>query len=189
MELKEAIYERRSVRKYNDKIVANEDLQEIIDAALWAPSAVNLQQWYFVVCRSAEAIEKLTGIMTGTLPHLTKILEDRFKNNPEVIDETLVFVKNMGGAKVCVLTFLQSEKYDEGTAAIQSAAAAMENMVLMAHSKGISSCWMTAPLHVEEELRKAFAPDKGPLVAAVVLGYSDVVPKAPKRKKGRYKII
>ena len=189
MELKDAIYARRSVRKYNNKPISDDDLQEIIEAALWAPSAVNLQHWYFVVCKSDEAIKKLTGIMEGTLPKLTEILENRFKNNPEVISETVNFVKNMGGAKVCVLTFLQSEEYDESTAAIQSAAAGMENMVLMAQSKGISSCWLTAPLHVEGDLRQAFAPNKGPLVATVVLGYSDTVPKAPRRKEGRYKII
>ena len=189
MELKDAIYSRRSVRKYNNKPISDEDLQEIIDAALWAPSAVNLQHWYFVICKSEEAIEKLTGIMEKTLPKLTQTLENRFKNNPEVIDETVNFVKNMGGAKVCVLTFIQSTEYDEGTAAIQSAAAAMENMVLMAQSKGISSCWLTAPLHVEGELRQVFAPDKGSLVAAIALGYSDTVPKAPRRKEGRYKII
>ena len=45
MELKEAIYGRRSVRKFSDKRISDEDLQEILDAGLWAPSAVNLQPW------------------------------------------------------------------------------------------------------------------------------------------------
>ncbi len=189
MDLKEAIYNRRSVRKYNDKDISDSDIKEIIDAGLWAPSAVNLQPWYFVVCRSENSIKKLNEIMGGSIFGLKKVLDNRFKANPEVIDETVNFVKSMGGAKTIILTFLQREDYDEYTAAVESAAAAMQNIVLTAYSKGISSCWLTAPLHVEEELRAEFAPKKGRLLAAITLGYSDLKPRAPKRKDGRFVII
>lgn len=189
MELKEAIYGRRSVRKYKDEKISDKDLEEIIDAGFWAPSAVNLQPWYYVVCKSDESKEKLNEIMDGSIFALKKVLDSRFKNNPEVIEETVTFVKSLGNADVCLLTFLQQEDYDEPTAAIQSAAAGMQNMVLTAYSKGISSCWLTAPLHVEKELRAEFAPDKGQLVAALVFGYSDLEPRAPRRKDGRVKII
>ena len=189
MDLKEAVYSRRSVRKYNDKQISDEDLNEIIEAGLWAPSAVNLQPWYFVVCRSDEALKDLNEIMGGSIFGLTKVLNNRFKSNPEVIDETVNFVKSMGGAKTVILTFLQQEEYDEYTAAVESAAAAMQNIVLTAYSKGISSCWLTAPLHVEKELRERFAPGKGHLLAAITLGYSDLKPKAPRRKDGRFVII
>lgn len=189
MELKEAIYGRRSVRKYLDKKISDVDFNEIIDAGLWAPSAVNLQPWYFVVCRSDEAKTKLHEIMQGSIFGLKKVLDNRFKNHPEVIAETVEFVQSLGNADICMLSFLQQDEYDEQGAAIQSAAAAMQNMVLTAYSKGISSCWLTAPLHVEKELRAEFAPDKGPLLAAVVFGYSDMEPRAPRRKDGRVKVL
>lgn len=189
MDLKEAIYGRRSVRKYTDQAISDTDLNELLEAGTWAPSGVNLQPWYFVVCRSEEAMIRLNKIMGGTIFGLTKVLNERFKSNPEVIDETLNFVKSMGGAKVCILTFLQRDNYDEELAAIESSAAAMQNIVLTAYSKGIASCWLTAPLHVEDELRAEFAPDKGRLIAAITLGYPAVEPKAPKRKEGRITII
>ena len=189
MELKEAIYGRRSVRKYSDKNISDEDLKEIIEAGLWAPSAVNLQPWYFVVCRSDDALKSLNQIMGGSIFGLTKVLNNRFKSNPEVIEETVNFVKSLGGAKTVILTFLQQEDYDEKIAAIESAAAAMQNIVLTAYSKGIASCWLTAPLHVEKELSEKFAPGKGPLLAAITLGYSDACPRAPRRKDGRFVII
>jgi len=47
MECKEVIYGRRSVRKFSDRVIEDAVLEEIIDAALWAPSGVNLQPWYF----------------------------------------------------------------------------------------------------------------------------------------------
>lgn len=189
MELKDAIYGRRSVRKYNNKPISDEDLNEILDAAMWAPSGVNLQPWYFVVCKSDQSMKKLSEIMGGTIFGLTKVLNERFKFNPEIVDETLQFIKNMGGASVCILAFLHRNEYDEELAAIESTAAAMQNIVLTAYSKGISSCWLTAPLHVESELREVFAPEKGKLIGAITLGYSDTMPKPPKRKGGRIEII
>jgi len=189
MELKEAIYGRRSVRKYTEKRISDEDINEILDAGMWAPSAVNLQPWYFVVVRSEEALTKLNKIMGGSIFALTNVLNNRFKSNPEVIEETVSFVKSLGGASTVILAFLQQEEYDEYLGAVESAAAAMQNMILTAYSKGISSCWLTAPLHVEDELRKEFAHGKGHLLAAITLGYSDVLTKAPRRKDGRYIIV
>ena len=42
---------------------------------------------------------------------------------------------------------------------------------------------------MSEQLQKAFAPEHGPLVAAVTLGYPKALPKAPRRKDGRYALI
>ena len=46
MELRDCIYGRRSVRKYSSQRIADETLEEILDAAMWAPSGVNLQPGY-----------------------------------------------------------------------------------------------------------------------------------------------
>ena len=45
MELMEAIRTRRSVRRYQDREVPRELLEELMEAACWAPSADNLQPW------------------------------------------------------------------------------------------------------------------------------------------------
>ena len=42
---------------------------------------------------------------------------------------------------------------------------------------------------MEDELRAEFAPGKGHLLAAITLGYSDLKPKAPRRKDGRFVIV
>ena len=49
MDLDKAIRNRRSVRKYNDLRVSDEELRLIIQAGTWAPSACNLQQWKFII--------------------------------------------------------------------------------------------------------------------------------------------
>ena len=48
MEFKDVVYGRRSVRRFKDTLVDDKILKEIVDAALWAPSGVNLQPWYYV---------------------------------------------------------------------------------------------------------------------------------------------
>ena len=47
----EAIKKRRSVRAYADEKVSEEDIERLIDAARWAPSAGNIQPWEFVVVK------------------------------------------------------------------------------------------------------------------------------------------
>ena len=51
MNVKEAIMGRRSVRKYKKTPIREEDIREILEAGIMAPSASNLQPWYFVAVR------------------------------------------------------------------------------------------------------------------------------------------
>ena len=49
MELKTAIWTRRSVRNFKDTPIDHADIEEIMEGTLMAPSAINLQPWYFAV--------------------------------------------------------------------------------------------------------------------------------------------
>ncbi|PKM76462.1 MAG: nitroreductase [Firmicutes bacterium HGW-Firmicutes-15] len=191
METREAVFGRRSIRKYLDKHIELEVLQDILEGAIMAPSAVNNQPWYFLAIQSDEQMQKLRGIFKEVSEKSKAVLEERFPNNPEVISETLGFLTGLGDAKVCVLVFLLKPSADYDIIAVQSVSAAIENLCLMAYDKGIGSCWMTAPLTAGfgDILAREFAPGAGKFVAAVTLGYSAVTPQAPKRKQGRYNII
>ncbi len=68
MELQEAILKRRSIRKYTDYYVTDDEIKEILEAARWAPSWVNFQIWEFVVIRDREMIEKVTSTYTEKNP-------------------------------------------------------------------------------------------------------------------------
>lgn len=56
------IRDRRSVRKYLDKKIPRETLEEIVDAGRLAPSARNVQEWDFVVVTDKETLSKIAGI-------------------------------------------------------------------------------------------------------------------------------
>ena len=59
----EAIYARRSVRKYQDKPVEKEKIETLLKCAMAAPTAVNTQPWHFYVTQDADDMQKLIDIM------------------------------------------------------------------------------------------------------------------------------
>jgi nitroreductase len=194
MELKEAIYGRRSVRQYKDIPVKEEDIREILEAGMMAPSASNLQPWYFVAISNKEKLAMVTETMSKAADILMPYLEARFPEHPQVVAETRQFIGLLGHAPVCVLVFLykDDEEYQrKETELIESTAAAIQTMLLAAYEKGISSCWLTAPLDsgMDAVLKEQFAPDKGKMVAMLTFGYSDQQPRMPRRREGRYTII
>ena len=192
METREAILSRRSVRKYTDQPISKEDLQEILEAGTWAPSAVNLQPWYFVALHSKDELAKMTDVMQRVADGILPNLKTRFASAPSVVEETYEFVRGLGDAPVYILAFQLKPDYKvEADAVNLSIGAAIENILLAAHEKGIGSCWLTAPIEagVGKELGEVFAPNQGEMVALITLGYPAKVGKAPKRKEGRFVII
>ena len=191
MELKEVIYGRRSVRKYLDTPVSREMIQEIIDGACMAPSAANQQPWYFVAVSNEAARRKCVAYVAESFKSYQASLEKRFGGDSPVVKETGVFFNTLGGAPVVVLAFLLKKDYADIVMPAISAAAAIENLLLMAYDKGLASCWLTMPFEAQatEQLRLEFAPHRGQVLGVITLGYSDEAPKAPARRNDRYEII
>ncbi|MEA5002498.1 MAG: nitroreductase family protein [Christensenella sp.] len=193
MDIKRTISERRSVRRYKDTPLSNAEITEILEAGTLAPSAINLQPWYYIAVKSPESLERVLSIMAVTSEKIRPELEERFGEHPQVIASTQHFISLLGGAPMCVLAFMNKPKFAnwKRESVIQSIAAGIENMILTAQGKGIASCWLTAPLEagLAEDIQKEFAPDKGPMVAMVTFGYPDQEPKMPRRKEDRFIII
>ena len=192
METREALAGRRSVRLYRkDLPVSQEDLTAILDSACMAPSAINLQHWYLVVLRSAEAMSDFKAIMRRVSDKFHPILKDRFAKNPETIRDTETFLSSLGGAPVCILAFFLKNDYPDRDGAMQSVSAALENLMLAAWDRGLGTCWMSAPQRMGfgPEIQERFAPGKGEFVAAVTLGYPEKVGPMPRRREGRYTIV
>ncbi len=68
MELKEAILKRRSVRKFTDYQVTEAEINELLEAARWAPSWANTQVWEFIVVRDRQVIEKIAATYVQNNP-------------------------------------------------------------------------------------------------------------------------
>lgn len=62
MTLEQALKGRRSVRRYNDVPVENGEILQIVEAAMWAPSACNKQAWRFLYFDKPEPIEEISKL-------------------------------------------------------------------------------------------------------------------------------
>lgn len=58
----EAIYNRRSIRKFTAQKIKDEDIKTLLRAAMMAPTAVNAQEWEFLVIREKEKLNEITKI-------------------------------------------------------------------------------------------------------------------------------
>jgi nitroreductase len=181
MELKQALRERRSIRKFTDRPVARELLDKLLKEALWAPSGTNTQPWKFVVLRGEplQKLLRLSSALTDTID-----AELKAKNFNEKM-RTLVrgYFKNLGGAGTAVvcLSKTSTDSLDEHSNTV-SCAAALYNFLLLAHEAGLATCWMTGYLRAEEQLLQLLGIQGYKLVGLTPVGYAAQTPPVPPRK-------
>jgi nitroreductase len=178
VEFFKVINERRSIRKFKPEPINKEDILKILHAANWAPSALDLQPWEFLVVSGDK--KNMMGSKYG------KIVDDYTKDWDEAPDkafmprnEFIQFANVYGGAPVVIVVLTEAHhdpKYQK--AFLESASAAMENMLLAAAALGLGSCWMTGPLDDEKYLRRLLSiSDDREIVAVSPIGYPAVIPK------------
>ena len=62
MSVFETILKRRSIRKFKDTPVEDDKIKKILEAAIWAPSAGNMQPWVFIAVRNRKSVEKIKAV-------------------------------------------------------------------------------------------------------------------------------
>lgn len=115
------IYVRRSIRKYLDKEISDEDIKKILKAGMNAPTARNLKPYEFIVVRNKETLAKLSEM----------------KKNAYFTKDSNVTI---------VLLARELSDYWQ-----QDLGAVSENMLLEAARLGIGSCWVGITPNVEYE--------------------------------------
>lgn len=123
MDVFEALFTRRSIRKFTTQFVSKDDENLILKAAMLAPSACNEQPWHFVCVRDAEMRERLSHVSPYT--HMAA-------------EAPLVIV-------VCGDLALEKAK----GMWVQDCSAAIENILLAARGKSLGSVW--CGIHPEKE--------------------------------------
>ena len=159
MEVFDAIRTRRSIRKYKDKQVPWDNIVTIMQAGKYAPNAGNLQNWKFIVVKSDA---KRKAIAKACLQQ-------------EWMEMAPVFI-------VVVAEPEKAERYYGTRGArlytIQGCAAAMENMLLTAHSLDLGACWVGA-FDEDEIFRILNLPEEKTVQGIIVIGYADEAPEPP----------
>lgn len=184
------IKNRRSVKEYSSKEVSNDVLSKILEGARWAPSAHNAQPWRFIVIRNSAVKRRLAKAMVSRWDR------DMSKNGvPKEQRESLMkaSVERFENAPIIIIACLTMENMDEYpddrrkrieyVMAVQSVAAAIENMLLAAYGEGLGSCWFCAPLFCQDVVRKILkTPQHVDPQALITLGYPGDKPTPPPRK-------
>ncbi|MGD0203130.1 MAG: nitroreductase family protein [Candidatus Bathyarchaeia archaeon] len=184
----DAIKERRSVRKYSARPVPQEVIEEVLVAAGWAPSAHNVQPWRFIILADALVKRELAEAMAESWA--VDIAKDGLNIEPEKFKFR---VERFANAPVLILACLTMDGMDnfsdekrqkcERDLAMQSLAAALQNMLLAAYAKGLGACWFCAPGFCKETVRKVLKiPDEAEPEALIAMGYPAEKPPKPPRK-------
>lgn len=169
MELQEAILKRRSIRRFTDRVVTDEELKRIFEAVRWSPSWANTQVWEFVVVRDRERIEKVTATYSGKNP-ATKC---------SLTASALIVVCAKTGISGCY-DGQQVTKYDSWY--MFDLGLATQTLCLAAHEMGLGT--VVVGLMDHDACKKLIGLPEGYEVAAVIpIGASAVEPKdGPARK-------
>ncbi len=144
MEILEPIRTRRSIRKYKSEPVPEGELEKILNAGRWAPSASNSQPWKFIVLRDAEVRESVAQL--------------------------LPLGKFLAGAPLGIA--IVSDRR-ESPRTVEDGSLATYSMLLAAHSLGLGTCWL-APSVNEGKLKELLGiPEEARLISVISVGYPD----------------
>lgn len=172
MELKEAIENRRSIRKFDQTKLEKHIIEEIIHDGTLAPSAKNRQPWKFIVIQNEQ-------IKNSIVEEMMKEVENRIHmgKNKGSIEETAKAMKQAP----CLVMIFNIEPHN-CISDIQSIGACIENMCLSATDKGLGSLWINDIYEIEDKLKNLLHQEEHQLVAGLALGYSLQSPKPRPRK-------
>jgi coenzyme F420-0:L-glutamate ligase/coenzyme F420-1:gamma-L-glutamate ligase len=184
----DTIHGRRSVRRYLSRKVPDEIVDQVLEAARWAPSPHGRQPWRFAVLRREETRERLADAMGEEW----RVNLEMDGQSAEIVERRLEGSRRrLLDAPVLVLLCLYLEDLDEyadlerqrgeTTMAVQSLGAAAQNALLAAYELGLDGGWMCAPLFCPEKVIEALGLDPKLVPHALLtLGYAEGDP--PKRR-------
>lgn len=115
METMQALYTRRSVRKYQNKPVPLELIEEAVKAAMFAPSARNQQPWEFIIINKRELLDEIPSFS----PYAAMVKDAA------------------AGVLIC---FNKNHETAEGFFP-QDLGAATQNLLLALHAEGLGAVW------------------------------------------------
>ncbi|WP_291322407.1 nitroreductase [Desulfonatronospira sp.] len=150
MDVFEAIFNRRSIRKFTDQEVSREYVLQVLDAGRWAPSGLNNQPWRFLVLTSRDG--RKNALMDCTkYSHIVR------------------------AAKVLIVVFLDTGSKYNHVKDCQGIGACIQNMLLAAHGIGLGAVWLGEIINQESMVHQVLGTDqdKLELMAVVAMGHPD----------------
>ena len=155
MDVLEAVKQRRSIRQFTEQTIERELLEQMLDAARWAPTAGNQQKWRFIVVTDPMVKEMVRKVSPG------------------------IFATPAALIVICAEAAPDASDWDEWIYLADCSIAA-KNIMLAAHAMGLGTC-VIASFHPGAAAKLLGMPEQIVPYLMVIVGHPAVKPSPPKR--------
>ena len=165
MDAMQAIMTRKSVRSYTGQEVSDEQVKQIIEAGMRAPSGLANEPWRFAIIRDKNVKSNI-----AKLTKHTKVLE---------------------GADVLICLFMDNEVGYDVVKDSNTIGACAENMLLAAHAMGLGAVWIAEIRKNKDQVAEECGvdPERYDMMVVIPVGYSAESPEPNPRKRTLDEVI
>jgi nitroreductase len=175
----ETIKNRRSIRQYRPEQIKDEELKNILEAAIYAPTGHNDQPWHFTIIQNKDLIKEINDGAKKVM----QTMEIEWISKLGAMEDFNIFHR--------APTVLIVSGRKDATTPLVDCAAAVQNMLLAAESMDIGSCWIGFARFFfvnPDNMKKLEIPEDHEVHFGVALGYKVAKnPQAPERNQNVYK--
>jgi nitroreductase len=178
MDLQQAICGRRAVRHYKPLALTEQSLRQLVEAAVWARSAMNGQRWHFTVVTRRELLDEISVRAKAWVQENESWLADNRELRALLGDPEYHMLHH--APALIVISAPADQKWTA-----EGCAVAAQNLMLAATGTGLGSCWIGLVqgfLNSPQGQRLIELPADERVIAPIVVGYaSEAPPAAPRR--------
>jgi nitroreductase len=187
MELAEAIRSRRSIGRVKPDVVEHELIEQIIEAGIWAPNHHLTEPWRFIVMtgegrrRLGDAYAEIAAASIDPALSEQELLQQYDKNVAKAYRAPVVIAVAVSPSIDSRVPLIEE---------IASVHAAIQNMLLTAHSLGLGAIWRTGAPAYHRIMQSAFGLQSTEQVAGFIyIGYPNMANPTVKRTDFRNKTV
>lgn len=178
MKFFDAISGRRSIRNYTAAAVEKPVIEQLLKAAVQAPSATNSQPWAFAVIQDTNLLQQLSDQAKAFL--LKQPLQDPALENYRSLLTNPQF-NIFYNAGTLIIIYARQIRLN----AVENCSLAAQNLMLTAHGLGLGTCWIgfaTPYLNQPEAKQQLEIPAAYTAIAPMITGYPQTVPAAKEKQ-------
>lgn len=189
-EILDCIHARRSTRSFEDRQIEPEQLDALLDAAVWAPSGGNNQSWLFTAIQNKDILLRVNALVREGFQHW--IPDDDYPGKHAAKKHTQNENYNFYYHAPTLIIASNRPNYEN---AMADCALALENIFLAAQSLGLGSCyinqlhWLREDNDIRDYLFQLGIPRAHTICSAAAIGYIKTASVAPPRKDGTINIV
>jgi nitroreductase len=182
MDVFEAIYTRRAIREFAEGEVERFSVLALIDAAVQAPSAMDLQPWAFFVVQGKAVLERLSSAAK------THLLDSVAPSSPLAKQKDMLADPSFNifyGASTLIIVCADGSEQGEAGEGAEDCCLAAENLMLAARAKDLGTCWVgfARPwLTTAKAKQELGIPSQWTPVAPIIVGQPRHMPPPPPRR-------